>query len=158
VGARGRCRRRRGVTKLTDGKVALQRDKYGSSSLVGFTWFVGGVDYEEMKVRNHFLNPFLVFDLSAPKDNFATGLAITANGGLSVAIGASFRRATILDGLTVDAAFTGEGEVPTRKVWNSKSVGFFIGVALDANAFGKIKKAWGGLSAPKAKPSGNGGA
>lgn len=131
---------------VKDKKVASQDDKVGPSLNVGFTWFPGGVDYEHMKGRNYWLNPFLVFDLKAPKENLASGLALTVSGGLSVAVGVSFHKSTILDGKSVGDAFSGDGTVPTRKVWDSKSVGFFVGVALDSAVFGKVKGLWGATS------------
>jgi hypothetical protein len=124
-------------------KVAGQIDRVGPTLDVGFTWFPGGVDYEQMKGHNHWLNPFLVFDVKAPQENFASGLGFTVSGGLSVAVGASFHKSTILDGKVVGDAFTGDGTVPTRKVWDSKSIGFFVGVALDSAVFGKVKGLWG---------------
>lgn len=125
-------------------KIAGTRDPLGPSFYVGFTWFPTGVDYEDMKSVNRWLNPVVLFDLSAPKDNFAAGLAFTRTGGLSVVAAVSLHKMTALDkGFTDAAPFTGEGAIPTRPVWNRDSIGLFFGVAADDKVFTALKGVWG---------------
>ena len=134
------------LSTSADHRIVSSGDTVGSSFKVGFVWFPGGLDPENLKKRNFFLNPFLVFDPAAAKDNFATGLAITSGRGVAIAVGVSLSRVTVPKGLSIGDEFKGEGDVPAKKVWNKDSLGLFIGVALDTNAFSKVNGIWKGLT------------
>jgi len=138
-----------GVKKPTfsgkSGKVVQTDDRYGTGVLVGASWYPWGVDYGDMKWWNYFINPFAAVSLDAPKDHFVIGTTLTVTGGISIAIGGSFHHIEEPDGIAVGAAFTGDGAVPLRKSWSSKTGrGLYVGVGLDTKIFTEIKKIGGG--------------
>jgi hypothetical protein len=124
-----------------DKKIIRTRDTAGSDFMVGFNWFPGGYDPEVDKFG---VSPFLVFDPASAKDNFAIGLAFRPSAGLSIGLAASLHKTTVLDGLSVGDSFSGDGDIPTRQVWNKDSLGFTFGVVMDTGVFAKIGKALGG--------------
>ncbi len=132
---------------VQSGKVARVSVRSGTSLLVGYTWFPWGYDADNMKLYNYFVNPFGLVDPKSPADNFVIGTAITVRGGLSVAIGASFHKMTVLNGIALGAPFTGTGAIPTRTVWQGHP-GLYLGVAMDSNVFSTLKGLWS-----KANPS-----
>ena len=119
--------------------VIESKQTVGLSGSAGFIWYPSGVDFERMKPWQHFLSPFVLFDLDAPKDGFIVGTALTASGGLSVAIGMSVRKVSVLTSHKVDDAFTGEGEVPTDLAWTKDGVHLYVGVIFDTTLFTKLK-------------------
>jgi hypothetical protein len=123
-------------------KVVRSKDNIGTGLRVGFTWFPWGVDFEEMRWYNHWINPALLVDTKAPTENFIIGDAITPSGGLSIIIGAAIHKITELRGINAGDSFTGTGDVPTRKAWSRDGIGWYVGVALDDNVFGKLKNAF----------------
>jgi hypothetical protein len=116
-------------------KVAKAEDKVGPGLMVGFTWFPFGLDLEDVRPYNHWFNLFGVVDPKNPTESFAVGDSLTWRGGLSLALGASFHKQTVLNGVAVGDNITPPGDVPTRKQWTRRSIGFFVGVALDSNAY-----------------------
>lgn len=126
------------ILEVRDGKIAESVDRVGPGLLVGGTYFIGGVDFADMKPYHHFLNPFVVVSLSAPKDRFVIGTTLTYRGGISAAIGLAMNHTPALkDGYTVGAAFAGTGDVPQRKEWRP---GFYIGVSVDDKLYQSLKK------------------
>jgi hypothetical protein len=120
------------------GKIDEVEDRVGPGLLVGGTYFVKGVDYGDMRWYNHFINPFLVISLEAPKDRFVVGTALTYRGGISLALGAAFNHAPVLaSGYVPGQAFTGDGDIPLDKDWKT---GFYIGIAVDDKLFASVSK------------------
>lgn len=128
--------------EVRSGKVAGFRDRAGSGLWIGFTWFPGGLDLEKLHGINYYFNPFLVFDPKTPAENFKVGTMFTWRGGVSLAVGASFRKITILKDLNEGDAFTGNGDIPTRKKW-ARHPSLFVGLALDSNAYETVKGFFG---------------
>jgi hypothetical protein len=126
---------RQDTFSVESGKIAKTEDKIGPGLRIGFTWFPGGLDPENLTAYNHWFNPFAVFDPAAPTENFIVGTTFTKRGGVSLAIGASVHKITVLRAGVPGDPFTGQGDVPTRKEWNRRGVGLFVGVAMDSNAF-----------------------
>lgn len=124
---------------VQNSKIVMQEDSYGLDLGVGLVWAPLGVDYEEMKWYNYFLNPYIAFSFNNPTENFSVGLATTVTGGISLTVGASFHRITTLNGVSVGDSFTGSGEIPTQKTWSKDGMGFYIGLALDKNVFALLK-------------------
>lgn len=127
----------------SDKKIAGREETVGPSFRVGFTWFPGGMDLEDEGLKAY---PFLAFDPKAAQDSFVVGLAISKLRGISLAVGATVRKVTVLDGKSVGDTVTGDGAVPTRKVWSKDGVGFLVGISLDTTAFKKVKTVFGGLT------------
>src|SRR5260370_553169 len=69
------------------------------------------------------------------------GTTLPWRGGLLIALGTSFHKRTVLKGSAVGDAFSGPGDIPTRKVW-SGSPGFYVGAAMDSNVFSTLKGLW----------------
>jgi hypothetical protein len=113
--------------------------RVGLAAYIGGVWMVGGVDYEDMKFYNYFLNPFIAVNPTAPTKDAIVGLALTPTGGISIALGVSLHEKTVLNGMSVGDAFTGSGSVPTRDSWGDVSPGFFAGVAVDSNVYNAVK-------------------
>jgi hypothetical protein len=126
-----------------DGKIAETRERFGPEFNLGFTWFPGGVEYGAMRWYQHVLNPFLLVDIDAPKENFVVGTAITPTGGISVGIGMSVHKDTLLKSGQVGDPFTGDGDVPVRKDWTKDSLGFYVGVLFDTNIFKAVNNVFG---------------
>lgn len=128
--------------QLTNGKVAETSDKSGTSLLVGYTWFPWGLDPGNLRWFNRLFNLFVVVDPKTPTDGFAVGLALLPGPpGISLALGASFHKQTVLNGVDVGDTISGSGAVPTTTKWSGKP-GFLVGISLDSNVFDTIKSAW----------------
>lgn len=120
-------------------KVVRTVDEIGPGLRAGFTWFPWGVDFEDMRWYNYFLNPVAVFDPKAPSENFILGTTITPFGGISLLVGASVHKVTRLRGINVGDDFTGDGDIPTIEDWSEDGIGWYVGLALDEHLFGKLK-------------------
>ena len=119
-------------------KITVTNDTVGLGFDIGFTWFPWGVDYENMRWYNHVVNPFLLFNASAPTEGFKIGTALTPTGGISIGIGAAINKSAVLSGSSVgDTLATGEAIAP--KVWNKDGVGWYVGVLIDDNIFKALK-------------------
>jgi hypothetical protein len=123
---------------LRDGKIDEVIDRVGPGLLVGATYFVKGVDYGDMRWYNHYLNPFVVFSLEAPKERFVIGSALTYRGGISLGLGLAFNHVPVLaSGYTPGQAFAGPGDIPQDKKWVR---GFYIGIGVDDKLFTAVRK------------------
>jgi hypothetical protein len=111
----------------------------GLGAYIGGVWMVGGVDYEDMKPWNWFLNPFIAVNPTSPTKDAVAGLALSPTGGVSLAVGVSLHEGTALNGYSVGDPFTGSGTVPTRDTWAAMKPGFFIGAAVDSNVYNAVK-------------------
>lgn len=127
---------------VRDEKIVETVDQAGTGLRVGFTWFPWGVDYEEMRWWNYFINPTAVFEPSDPGKSFVVGTTITPKGGVSILVGASIHKVTELDGFEVGDDFTGDGDVPTRTDWSSDGVDWFVGISMDTKVFTALKDIW----------------
>lgn len=123
----------------SDRKIIRRDDEAGTGLLAGFTWFPWGVDFEDMKAYNYWLNPVILFDTKAPGENFVLGNAFTPRGGLSIVVGAAIHKVTRLEGIGEGETLTGEGDIPTRKEWDRDGIGWYVSVALDQHVFGKLR-------------------
>jgi hypothetical protein len=111
-------------------------ERVGMSAYFGGTWMIGGVDYGNMHWYNYFANPFIAVDLSSPTSDVVIGTGITPIGKISLAIGVSLHKGQRLkSGYQVGQVFNGDGDIPTESTWNVVKPGFFIGIAIDQNAF-----------------------
>jgi hypothetical protein len=125
---------------IEDQKIVRNVDDYGTTGKAGFVWFPTGVDYEHLSTVNRWLNPTLVFNLKSPTEDFVLGNSFTVTGGLSLLVGASIHKVTLLkDGFKPGDPFTGKGDLPTRKKWDKDGIGWFVGVSLDSNVFTAVK-------------------
>jgi hypothetical protein len=125
---------------VVDGKVTETRTRIGTKLYVGFVWYPTGIDYERVTGANR-IAPFMFFDPEALKDHFIVGGAITVKGRISVPIGLSVHRFDVPDGTSVDADFSGDGVVMTRKDWGKKGLGLFVGVSFNVAEFLRVKNA-----------------
>jgi hypothetical protein len=128
----------RPVYSVVDGKIAETLDQSGPAQRVGFTWFPGGVDYERMTWLTHLVNPFLLFSLDAPKESFVVGTALTVTGGLSIAVGISVEKVSVLKG-TAKPGDEVTGDAPVEKQWTKDSRGWYLGFTLDQNLLKAFK-------------------
>jgi hypothetical protein len=137
--------------EVRDGKIAESIDRVGPGLLVGGTYFIGGVDYADMRPYHHFANPFVAVSLASPKDRFVVGTTITYRGGISAAVGLAMNHVPALKpGFAVGDAFAGSGDVPQKKKWVP---GFYIGIAVDDKLYASFKKLDKGGSGGGAKPA-----
>jgi hypothetical protein len=104
-------------------------DTIGLVADVGFTWFPWGVDYENMRWWNRFVNPFVLFKVDAITEGVKVGLAITPTGGISLGVGLSINKTNVLNGAAVGD--TAQGEAPTRRVWSKDGLGLYVGILID---------------------------
>ena len=119
-------------------KIAATNDTVGLGFDIGFTWFPWGVDYENMRWYNHVVNPFVLFNASAPTEGVKIGTALTPTGGISIGIGAAINKSAVRTGSAVgDTLATGEAVAP--KAWNKDGVGWYFGVLIDDNIFKALK-------------------
>lgn len=144
---------RQSTFTVRSGKVGQDEDRIGTGVMAGATWYPFGVDFEDMRWYNHFLNPIVLVSVANPSDNFVVGTTITVTGGIGIVLGMSFHHVTRLTGgFAVGDAFTGEGDVPTTKAWASRGRGLYIGVSLDQNihaAISKLKQSGGAKATGK---------
>ena len=136
--------RRAGYAKVPDGDMIPHIEKYrervGIEKYVGVQWMLFGVDYENMKLYNYFLNLFAAADPASPLDDFVAGLALTPTGGISLTVGLGFHRGDVLDGVRRNDPFTGEGEIPVKASWDEPGVGLSLGVSIDSRIYDSIVK------------------
>jgi hypothetical protein len=125
---------------VEDAKVAARRSRLGPQLYVGFIWYPTGIDYDRVTTANR-VAPFVFFDPSAIRDHLIVGGALTARGRISVPIGLSIHRVLVPDGTQVGAAFEGDGEVKTRRDWDKRGLGLFIGVSFNVSDFLRVKNA-----------------
>lgn len=123
---------------VKDQKVAVSEKTRGTTSKLGFTWFPGGVDFEEMRWYNYVVNPFLVFDLDTPKKALVVGNAFTLMPGLSFMVGGSFRQTSVPDGFRAGDAFTGE-TLPMKDDWTKDGRAWYVGIGLDSRLYTTLK-------------------
>ena len=121
------------------GKIVALEDRAGPALRVGFTWHPFGLDLEDMRTHNRLLNPVVSFDPEAPTENFVVGNAFTWSGGISLIVGGSFRKSTVLNGMNPGDAIDDTAAIPTRKVWNADSRGWYFGFVVDQNVLRGIK-------------------
>jgi hypothetical protein len=125
---------------VKDGKIALTPNPttVGFKNKLGFTWFPFGVDYENMRLINYLVNPVVLFDLDTPKKAFVIGNSFTPSGGVSVTLGASFRKVAVpKDGKAGDA--TTETSVATQEDWAPEGRSLYVGLSFDTKIFSSLK-------------------
>lgn len=121
-------------------KVAERRSRLGPQLYVGFIWYPTGIDYDRVRNANR-VAPFVFFDPNAIRDHLIVGGALTAKGRISVPVGLSIHRVLVPDGTQVGATFEGDGEVKTRRDWDKRGFGLFVGVSFNVSDFLRVKNA-----------------
>ena len=127
----------------TDKIVVDPREFTGAKPIVTLLVDVCGTNPSELDWCDRYLNPTLWVDPSRLQKGFGVGLTVRPFFGFGILAGVSvFKSTELANGVSANPGdtWTTAGDLPTKEVFNRKSLGLMLAATVDADIFAKLLK------------------
>jgi hypothetical protein len=125
-------------------KVVVDPSEFtGAKPIITLLVDVCGTNPAELDWCDRYLNPTLWLDPTRLQKGFGVGLTVRPFFGVGILAGVSvFKSTELADGVSVNPGdtWTATGDLPTKEVFNRKSLGLMLAATVDADIFAKLLK------------------
>ena len=125
-------------------KFVIESDDYtGSRPFIALGINVCGTNPSEMTWCDRLINPTLIVDPTRLTSGFGAGLTFRPFHGFGLLAGVTVFKSTVLaDGADTKLGETWSiaGDLPTKDVFDSDSIGFVLGAVISTDVFAELKK------------------